>query len=227
MRTVTGNDPVTAIQQLRPSPNILSITSLSKSHKRQHMGRSWKKKKSLKIDEREKEIPVRSRKGREVKTYLKPSWCGWWHATISFSLTQTEVSSPSHRTSIHYHPAFHQVANSLCFPSSLSLQPLVFTTLPPSTSLPHAGFLFPLIFSSTSSLALSALLRSTYNISLFLHLSLLLLSFVLVSCPFPCNPSCVHFSLHPECHFFFVLLLTLSLSTQKCSPSTKTLTHSP
>lgn len=42
MRTVRGNDPFTAIQQLHPSPNILSITHLSKSHMKQREGRWWK-----------------------------------------------------------------------------------------------------------------------------------------------------------------------------------------
>lgn len=40
MRTVRGNDPFTAIRQLHPSPNILSITHLSKSHMKQHEERS-------------------------------------------------------------------------------------------------------------------------------------------------------------------------------------------
>lgn len=40
MRMVRGNDPFTAIQQLHPSPNILSITPVSKSHMKKHEGRS-------------------------------------------------------------------------------------------------------------------------------------------------------------------------------------------
>lgn len=43
---------------------------------------------------------------------------------------------------------------------------IVFATLPLSSTLPHAGFLFSLIFSSASPLALSAVLGSTYNICL-------------------------------------------------------------
>lgn len=72
--------------------------------------------------------------------------------------------------SLHY-PAFHPVA-APCAVFVAAFPALVFATLPPSASLPHAGFLFPLIFSSTSSLTRSALLGSTYNISLFLHPSL-------------------------------------------------------
>lgn len=129
--------------------------------------------------------------------------------------------SPLLRLKFPLHPVAHPFAvvqlsikwQRFCTFFLAAFPTLVFTTLPPSSSLPHAGFLFPLIFSSTSSLALSALLGSTYNISLFLQLSLLHAAFtscllfilVLVSYLFPLVRSCVNSYLHLsyKWHFFF------------------------
>lgn len=106
----------------------------------------------------------------------------------------------------HWFCAFFPVA----FPAR------VFTTLPPSSSLPHAGFLFPLIFSSTSSLALSYYLGSTYNISLLLQTfcfrlnwTLLFLScfnFLLIPQIFMCSFKLIYLLL-PSLHSFYILLL--------------------
>lgn len=77
---------------------------------------------------------------------------------------------------------------------------VVFKELPLSSSLPRAGFLFPLIFSSTSSASLCAPLGSTYDNFLFLQLS-----------PFP---SLLFFSLLPLLSFYSnhtpVILFTFS-----------------
>lgn len=65
---------------------------------------------------------------------------------------------------------------------------VVFKELPLSSSLPRAGFLLPLIFSSASSASLSAPLGSTYDNFLFLQPS-----------PFP---SLLFFSLLPLLSFY-------------------------
>lgn len=189
MRTVRGNDPFTAIRQLHPSPNILSITHLSKSHMKQHEERSGDFSSSFFFKHSENRLErqrepsgwgnlrksakknKQNKKRRELKTYLKPSWCGRWHASISFTFAQTVsfLSIPW-----HIHSPLSMLSTKwkgFCTLFLAAVPTVVITTLPLSSSLPHAGFLCPLIFSSASSLALSASLGSTYNISLFLRLS--------------------------------------------------------
>ena len=151
------------------------------------------------------ETPVRSvspdktcgnlRKSEQLKNLLealmvRPMTCFY------FSLLCSDWgfhSIPWHIHSSSIHSASRQVILSTFL---LAASPTtVFTTLPPSSSLPHAGFLFPLIFSSTSSLALSALLGSTYNISLFSPALSLSLSLSL----------CLLFKFLPLLYFFLAL----------------------
>lgn len=135
MRTVRGNDPFTAIQQLTSLSQHSQHNSLNHIMK-QHQGGKNTSCNSLKIDRETPEI---------AETYLKPSWCGWWwHASIFFLLRS--LSSPSHRhTSTRCSPAFHQVATILYFPPS---NPCVYNSLfqpaPCRVSLP-SNFLLSLV----------------------------------------------------------------------------------
>lgn len=88
----------------------------------------------------------------QLQTYLNPSCCVRWHAPIAFCNAQTEASSPSSGTSTRSSTRFPSTGNnstphrSVYHSASLSL--------PPD---PMQLFLFPLTFSSATSLALSTL----------------------------------------------------------------------